>query len=133
MGIIDVLVVGRRRKCFGRKRCRSKSSHTKRLLNVVTKFNAHAIAAACVSGGGGHRALRQRQRPCMASSYDPRTVSFVTFVFVKTIDSCFENFNLFVGFVYRTKTMHQLLCFKSKFPNHFAFTLGRDLFLLFWV
>ena len=39
----------------------------------------------------------------------------------------------FVGFVYRTETMHQLLCFKSKFLNHFAFTLGRDLFLLFWV
>jgi hypothetical protein len=28
--------------------------------------------------------------------------------------------------------MHQLLCFKSKFPKHFAFTLGRYLFLLFW-
>ena len=30
----------------------------------------------------------------------------------------------FVGSVYRTETMRQLLCFKSKFPNHFAFTLG---------
>ena len=39
----------------------------------------------------------------------------------------------FVGFVCRTKIMHQLLYFKSKFPNHFAFTLGRCLFLLFWV
>ena len=28
--------------------------------------------------------------------------------------------------------MHQLLCFKSKFPNHFAFTLGCYLFLLFF-
>jgi hypothetical protein len=27
--------------------------------------------------------------------------------------------------------MHRLLCFKSKFPNHFAFTLGHYLFLLF--
>ena len=27
--------------------------------------------------------------------------------------------------------MHQLLCLKSKFPNHFVFTLGRYLFLLF--
>ena len=26
--------------------------------------------------------------------------------------------------------MHQVLCFKSKFPNKFAFTLGRYLFLL---
>jgi hypothetical protein len=24
--------------------------------------------------------------------------------------------------LHRTKTMHQLLCVKSKFPNHFAFT-----------
>ena len=39
----------------------------------------------------------------------------------------------FVGAVCRTETMHQLLCFKSKFPNHFAFTLGCYLFLLFWV
>ena len=30
----------------------------------------------------------------------------------------------FIGFVCRQKTMHRLLCFKSKFPNHFAFTLG---------
>jgi hypothetical protein len=29
--------------------------------------------------------------------------------------------------------MRQLLCFKSKFPNHFAFTLGCYLFLLFLV
>ena len=39
----------------------------------------------------------------------------------------------YVGFVCRTKTMHRLLCFKSKFPNHFAFTLGSYLFLLFLV
>ena len=39
----------------------------------------------------------------------------------------------FIGSVCRTKTMHQLLCFKSKFLNHFAFTLERYLFLLFWV
>ena len=39
----------------------------------------------------------------------------------------------FVGFVCRTETMHQLLCFKSKFPNHFVFTLGRYLLLLFLV
>src|ERR1700738_3562061 len=35
--------------------------------------------------------------------------------------------------VCRTKTMHQLLRFKSKFPNHFVFTLGCYLFLLFLV
>jgi hypothetical protein len=29
--------------------------------------------------------------------------------------------------------MRQLLCLKSKFPNHFAFTLGRYLFMLFLV
>ena len=29
--------------------------------------------------------------------------------------------------------VHQLLCFKSKFPHHFAFTLGSYLFLLFLV
>ena len=29
--------------------------------------------------------------------------------------------------------LHQLRCFKSKFSNHFAFTLGRYLILLFWV
>jgi hypothetical protein len=29
--------------------------------------------------------------------------------------------------------MHQLLSFKCKFPNHFAFTLGHYLFLLFLV
>ena len=28
----------------------------------------------------------------------------------------------FIGFVYRTETMCQLLCFKSKFPNHFDVT-----------
>ena len=28
---------------------------------------------------------------------------------------------------------YQLLCFKSKFPNHFAFTPEPYLFLLFWV
>ena len=39
----------------------------------------------------------------------------------------------FIGFVCRTKTMHRLFCFKSKFPNHFAFILGRYLFLLFLV
>ena len=39
----------------------------------------------------------------------------------------------FIGFVCRIETMHQLFSFKSKFPNHFAFTLGRYLFLLFWV
>ena len=38
---------------------------------------------------------------------------------------------LFVGSVCRIKTMDQLLCFKSKFPNHFMFTLGCYLFLLF--
>ena len=40
---------------------------------------------------------------------------------------------LFVGYVCRIDTMHQLLYFKSKFPNHFAFTFGRYLFLLFWI
>ena len=39
----------------------------------------------------------------------------------------------FVGSVCRTETMRQLLCFKSKFSNHFAFTFGRYLFLLFLV
>jgi hypothetical protein len=39
----------------------------------------------------------------------------------------------FVGSVYRTETMRQLLCFKSKFPNHFVFTLGHYLILLFLV
>ena len=39
----------------------------------------------------------------------------------------------FIGFVCRTETMHQLLYFKSKFPNHFAFTLGRYLILLLLV
>ena len=39
----------------------------------------------------------------------------------------------FLGSVCRTETMHQLLRFKSKFPNHFAFTLGCCLFLLFLV
>ena len=38
-----------------------------------------------------------------------------------------------IGYDYRTKTIHQLLCFKNKFPNRFAFTLGRYLFLLFLV
>jgi hypothetical protein len=38
-----------------------------------------------------------------------------------------------VGFVSRTETMRQLLCFKSKIPNHFAFKLGCYLFLLFLV
>jgi hypothetical protein len=40
---------------------------------------------------------------------------------------------LFIGSVRRIETMHQLLRLKSKFPNHFAFTLGHYLFLLFWV
>ena len=39
----------------------------------------------------------------------------------------------FIGSVCRIETVHQLLCFKSKFPNHFVFTLGRYLILLFWV
>ena len=29
--------------------------------------------------------------------------------------------------------MHRLLCFEIKFPNHFAFTLGRYLFMLFYL
>ena len=41
--------------------------------------------------------------------------------------------HIFIGYVYRTETMRQLLCFKHKFPNHFAFTLERYLFLLFLV
>ena len=36
----------------------------------------------------------------------------------------------FVGSVCRTKTMHRLLCFGSKFSNHFAFTLGHCLLFL---
>ena len=36
----------------------------------------------------------------------------------------------FVGSVCRIETIHQLLSFKRKFPNHFAFTIGRYLFLL---
>ena len=51
-----------------------------------------------------------------------------------------KNYNLywacspiFISIVCRTKTMRQLLCFKSKLPNHFAFTLGRYLFLLFFI
>ena len=39
----------------------------------------------------------------------------------------------FIGFVCRTKTMHGLLCLKSKFPIHFAFALGHYSFLLFLV
>ena len=39
---------------------------------------------------------------------------------------------VFTGFVYRTKTMNQLCCCKSKFPTHFVFTLGRYLNLLSW-
>jgi hypothetical protein len=35
--------------------------------------------------------------------------------------------------VCKTETMHQLIHFKSKFLNHFAFKLEHDLFLLFWV
>ena len=38
-----------------------------------------------------------------------------------------------IGYVYRTNTMHRFLCFKSKFPHHFAFTLGHYLFLLILV
>ena len=41
-------------------------------------------------------------------------------------------FGLFIGFVYRTKTMHQLLCFKIKFPNQFAFTLNVTYYCYFW-
>ena len=40
---------------------------------------------------------------------------------------------ILLALVCRTETMRQLLCLKSKFSNHFAFTLGRYLFLLFWV
>ena len=39
---------------------------------------------------------------------------------------------MFIGTVCRTETIHQILYFKSKFPNHSAFTLGRYLFLLLW-
>ena len=35
----------------------------------------------------------------------------------------------FIGPVYRTETTHRLLCFKSKFPYHFAFTLEHFLFV----
>ena len=48
------------------------------------------------------------------------------------VNNMFASFNLFALSV-GTETMHQLLRFKSKFPNHFAFTLGRSLFLLFLV
>ena len=36
------------------------------------------------------------------------------------------------GYVCRTKTIHQLLCFKSKFRNHFVFTLGCYCSCYFW-
>ena len=45
----------------------------------------------------------------------------------------FESAYIYIGFICRTKTMLQLLCSKSKFPNHFAFTLGCYLVLLFFV
>ena len=38
--------------------------------------------------------------------------------------------NIF-GSICRTQTMHRVLCFKSKFPNHFAFTLLRRYLFLF--
>ena len=49
-----------------------------------------------------------------------------------SLDKPFK-YGLLLGSVCRTETMHQLLCFNSKFPNRFAFTLGHYLFLLFWV
>ena len=42
-----------------------------------------------------------------------------------------SRWSLFYWLCHQTKTMYQLLCFKSKFHNHFAFTLGR--FMLFLV
>ena len=33
-------------------------------------------------------------------------------------------FLVFIGFVSKTKTMHEVLGFKCNFPNYFAFTLG---------
>ena len=48
---------------------------------------------------------------------------------IRLLQTC----QLFIGSVCRIETMHRLLCFKSKFPNHFAFTLGHYLFLLFLV
>jgi hypothetical protein len=50
-------------------------------------------------------------------------------IFLKYVDWVFffiiNCLALFTMSIYSTKTMHQLLCFKSKFPNHFVFTLGR--------
>ena len=39
----------------------------------------------------------------------------------------------FVGFVFRQRLCINFSVSKSKFPNHFAFTLGRYLFMLFLV
>jgi len=52
---------------------------------------------------------------------------------LKNSNLVFIFYFLFVGYVCRTKTMHQLLYFKSKFPNYFVFTLGRYSFRLFLV
>ena len=41
--------------------------------------------------------------------------------------------NFFVGSASRTNTMHQVLIFKCKFPNHFAFTLGPYWFVHFFI
>ena len=64
-----------------------------------------------------------------------RTLKFSLFIlnYNKLWQKCLLISDTFVGSVYRTETMHQLLRFKSKFSNHFAFTLGRYFFLLFLV
>ena len=59
--------------------------------------------------------------PCVQCEFlvKVRACCVLPLVVVATINSI-----VFVGSVCGIETIHQLLCFKSKFPNHFAFTFG---------
>jgi hypothetical protein len=50
-----------------------------------------------------------------------------------SFDSIVFAWTLLLALSIGQRTMGQLLCFKNKCPNHFAFTLGCYLFLLFLV
>jgi hypothetical protein len=69
----------------------------------------------------------QTQCTCLGleAMFDVRLLEYFIHV-SRTFEELVASVHLgvFIGSVSRTKTMHQVLGFKCKFPNYFVFTLG---------